>query len=245
MQTRRHGQWQTDSCDGAYAAALARGPMRALAGFPSTGREYFLPRAALEPPSEITAQIFPECDSLLLKVKTNDGCDVNMAAIGFLELLIFLRKVIIEDAALLCSTGNFEIFQHSIFKSSAFMLFKNQLHESIGSAENPRTTRLANILPDLSQELRAQHASLSQQISIGFESLQATSSQTNGFVSDLVSGRAEIRTVSTSTFCIPAVPLQTNLPGEQKETPKNRQEPSVQNVVSFSMSRGVETIKDL
>ena len=81
----------------------------------------------LEPPAELLAKVFPWVEQkqaeLLVRVQDNPLAN-DMALKQFLQLLLWLRRVLIQDAAVLFShDSTYSIFQHSIFKTAAFHRF--------------------------------------------------------------------------------------------------------------------------
>jgi len=99
-QTRRHGRWGMDTVEAGYSAPLAREAIRALSGHPPKSRLYFLERATLAPPAELLHDIFPGLQACKDKILSGEW-ERNLAARGFIELLEYLRVVLIQDAAVL------------------------------------------------------------------------------------------------------------------------------------------------
>jgi hypothetical protein len=58
-----------------------------------------LPRGSLEPPEALAKKIFPEVESWLQKMQENK-IQQDIAAKGFLELLVVLRKILLQDSVL-------------------------------------------------------------------------------------------------------------------------------------------------
>jgi hypothetical protein len=104
-----HGGWSTGAGEGCYGNGLSRQAMRAMSGFPPDDRVFYLPRAALHPPTELLKMIFPHLDEWITRHSTGDGCDRNFALSGFFRLLSWLRVVILQDAAVLMDSYPHEV----------------------------------------------------------------------------------------------------------------------------------------
>ncbi|KDO19098.1 hypothetical protein SPRG_15577 [Saprolegnia parasitica CBS 223.65] len=106
-QIRRLGHWNNQAMEGCYLTKLPRyltklprEAMRVMAGFSPDPRLYYLERGQVEPDQELQALVFPDAANWLAKL--NDGkCEATIAARGFLELLMHLRVVLLQDSVLL------------------------------------------------------------------------------------------------------------------------------------------------
>ncbi|SAL98955.1 hypothetical protein [Absidia glauca] len=58
-QIRRQGRWNNTTINGAYLTNLPRGLVRSIAGFPTSGRFFYLARGALNPPTSLCKKLFP------------------------------------------------------------------------------------------------------------------------------------------------------------------------------------------
>jgi len=101
---------------------------------------------------ELLAQVFPwlekEQANLLDRVRNNPLAN-DMALKQFLRLLLWLRRVFLQDAAVLFSQHpTCPIFQqHSIFHSTAFHVFAESAHSTLADAEERARLALER-LPD-------------------------------------------------------------------------------------------------
>jgi hypothetical protein len=75
---------------------LPREISRTSAGFSPILGSYFLKRDSFHPPLELQRLIFPEIEYWLNQQQQTS--QHNLAAVGFLNLLQFLRRVILQDA---------------------------------------------------------------------------------------------------------------------------------------------------
>jgi hypothetical protein len=81
-----------------------------MAGFLKSEGSYVLPRAAYKPPASLQMQIWPWLEGWLERVrargqgkgwKAGGLAADDRAAVGFLELLVLLRDVLLQDLAIL------------------------------------------------------------------------------------------------------------------------------------------------
>jgi hypothetical protein len=99
-QIRRLGRWNNQAMEKCYLTSLPREAMRTLAGFEPTRGTYFLVRACTEPPLPLQQKIFPSLEGWQSKMSAGE-CEQSIAGGGFLELLKYLRVVILQDAVIL------------------------------------------------------------------------------------------------------------------------------------------------
>lgn len=91
--------------------------------------QYFLARDHLEPPGELLSQIFPwveqECAALHQREVNFGHAGRDIALKGFLRLLLWLRRVLVQDAAVLfgkdptCPIFHFAPFRSDVFREFA------------------------------------------------------------------------------------------------------------------------------
>ncbi|KAM4061545.1 centromere DNA-binding protein complex CBF3 subunit [Hirsutella rhossiliensis] len=115
-QIRRAGRWNNgDQMTGCYLTSLPFEFMRAVADFdPEWSGSYFVPRA--------TAHSSPFSDL---------GVEQNMAAGAFLELLEWLREVLLQDAVFLReSYPDHPIFQDPVFSCPEFEAFASKVQDT-------------------------------------------------------------------------------------------------------------------
>lgn len=76
----------------------------------------------------------------------------DMAAQAFLELMAYLKIVLLQDAVVLMSDPNYkehEIWNHTIFKSQEFQDFKHQSEIIISENLEPADITLVRAMPQL------------------------------------------------------------------------------------------------
>ena len=95
----RLGLWAMEAMSQSYLGDFPLEAMRGVAGWSVRGGSFYLPRGSLEPPQSLAKQIFPEIESWLQKMQENQ-IQQDIAAKGFLDLLIVLRKILLQDSVL-------------------------------------------------------------------------------------------------------------------------------------------------
>jgi len=238
-QTRRHGRWGVDSCEGIYSAPLAREAMRGLSGHPAKERLYYIPRSIETPPIELQKRIFPQADGLLEKVVAGDGYERNLAARGFLELLIYLRRVLLQDSAILMKESpTCKLWSHPMFSSEEFQTFQNDLLHKIDTAESPTELRLQQALPLLSAQLVAQHTSLTGEL----RRVQESVAKSQELLHRVLGGEMRVRFCGENggSFVSPSFPQSTDT-----HTSPVANESVQSDVRSLTMSRGLLRVSEL
>ena len=91
-------------------------------------------------------QVFPSVDS---EIEIEKGKSTpNMVKLQFLDLLKYLRKVLLQDACIIMEKfSSCTIWQSRVFQSDRFFQFRNELREAIDEFEDPRTSGLHDVLP--------------------------------------------------------------------------------------------------
>lgn len=131
-QIRRLGRWNNTTMNGAYLTGLPREAMRAMAGFTIQPGQFYIPRASLDPPEDLTKLIFPLLDEwndrLLAKnVDKNNGdpMEVTVAAKACFQLFFMLRKIIIQDSIVMMEKfPNHPLWQNELFSNPMFLEYK-------------------------------------------------------------------------------------------------------------------------
>jgi hypothetical protein len=111
--------------------------MRAMAGFPPDEKVNYLPRSGLQPPENLLKSIFPTIDDWHWKLKNGVDVEHNFALDGYLRMLFFFRKVIIQDAAVMIDNHPHIIFQHPLFSTDDFLSYKDTLNHHVRTTQNP------------------------------------------------------------------------------------------------------------
>lgn len=139
---------------GCYLSRIPYAGVRILAGFPAQRGLYYLPRADIDPPTEIVEKIFPQAVEWEKRLEDALDCEEDLAGQGFCKLLLLLRKVLVQDMACLQPMyPNLPLFQHPIFNNQLFLDYSQQVINHIKTAEDPMEVRIASVLPELSSVL--------------------------------------------------------------------------------------------
>jgi len=155
-ETRIMGQWKPSTQDNSYSAKLPIGPIRRLAGFTSTSKQYWLPRCRLIPPDELLQQTpFAWCYEALGEFEGR-GDTSHPTAVGFLRFVCQLSTIFLQDAAALLyehpGRKDHPMF-HTLpcLQSEAFKLFCVQMHENLEtvSQNSPLDANLDTVMPGI------------------------------------------------------------------------------------------------
>jgi hypothetical protein len=190
-QLRRAGHWERGSSMlTAYLSGLPREFMRVIAGFSGTIGHYHLRRAGVKPPKALKGQLWPWVDSWLERYKACivsgcsfadgglDSCD--LAGKTFLELLDWLRDILLQDAAVLQHRFPlFPLWRHPIFSHPAWRSFADDVLVAHNTAEEPMNMRIRNVLPDLEETVRSTREAVLSRVDL--QSTQVNRTLEEGF----------------------------------------------------------------
>ncbi|KAG1512971.1 hypothetical protein G6F53_004786 [Rhizopus delemar] len=141
------------SMNGAYVTGLPREAMRSLAGFGKVKRNFYLPRANLDPCVELQKMVFPLVHEWLDKLDAN-VIEYNVAARGFLILMKQLRITFLQDSVLIMKDfPAHPVFKHEIFSDPLFITFKSTLEDLLLSDSTLQDITLLRAMPALAKEL--------------------------------------------------------------------------------------------
>lgn len=155
----KNGHWADNSRSGAYTKDVVPWEcVRTLAGFPAEPNHYYIQRNILQPPDALKKLIFPSLETAMAQVKAQDRQKYKSDVSGenFLELLLHLRIVILQDAAVLMEHDiykNHSVFKHEIFATPMFKDFAIALNQKIAVTEDPQSVQLGRVMPILQQTL--------------------------------------------------------------------------------------------
>ncbi|GBE80419.1 hypothetical protein SCP_0301340 [Sparassis crispa] len=118
---------------------------------------YSLPRDALKPPSELLAQVFPwiEQEQAALETRIQDNpLAQDYALRHFLRLMLWLRRVLLQDAMILCAMQpSAPVFAFAPFNTPAFHTFASQAMPAIQEAEEQARMAYQNLPEHLIRSL--------------------------------------------------------------------------------------------
>jgi hypothetical protein len=128
--------------------------MRVMAGHSDAKNIFYLPRSDIKPSDRLLRQIFPFIESQELKIASSTTSHPTASA--FLGLLRRLRKVVLQDAAVLLYNGRtHSLFHHPVFLSQEFKDFQQQVVASVlvATVNDPATASVRSVLPGVCERL--------------------------------------------------------------------------------------------
>lgn len=161
---RQLGRWNTSAMEKCYLTQLPRRAMRALAGFDMEESNYFL-RREVHIPEDLKAKVFPWVDEWILRRESVELSKRDLASLGFLKLMKYLRKVFLEDSVALQQIyPHHPIWRHQILQSEVYKRFQNSSQRTMEAAIEPHEMTLRQAVPGISQMINERHAEIMQQL---------------------------------------------------------------------------------
>jgi hypothetical protein len=136
---------------GCYITTLPFEFMRAAADFePAWAGSYHIPRATVQPELWLRSQIWPQLD------RWRDFEADDKATGAFIELLHWLRDVLLQDAVFLITKHpEHPVFRDPVFRSPQFKAFAGKVQEAVQKTfEEDRSTAIEKVIPEVSEKLR-------------------------------------------------------------------------------------------
>jgi hypothetical protein len=168
-QISQAGRWNQSMLCQAYLTHLPRQFMRVVAGFSATAGDYFLARAAHEPPLHLQQQLWPWIEEWEPRFEARarrqgwaqGGLDEDdLAADGFLKLMRRLRTVLLQDLAVLQPRyPSLPFYAHLPFCGPDWDAFA-LLVQADAVASAPQSLLLQRVLPELSSVLESTRAAV-------------------------------------------------------------------------------------
>ncbi|KAE8221175.1 hypothetical protein CF319_g5421, partial [Tilletia indica] len=137
---RKHGRWCGDRLMERYLTSVTLQPIRSLSGFNVVGGDYWLPRAVVDPPTTLSEQIFSWIEAKHEQVKTRAqaGGEADGAALQFLDMLKYLRVVLLQDSILLqAKFPSFPLWNHPPINTVEFATYAQNLTQAISTTTPP------------------------------------------------------------------------------------------------------------
>ena len=125
--------WNPKTQETRYGTKLPMKILRSKAGFKIADGLRFNPRVTLIPPIELQKMIFPWLDEALESFKNNPVSSERATARHFLEYMVHLRVIILQDATAILSTD--PCCRTSLTPNCAWSL-DNPLLRGLKSAQN-------------------------------------------------------------------------------------------------------------
>ncbi|KAM4055951.1 centromere DNA-binding protein complex CBF3 subunit [Hirsutella rhossiliensis] len=152
-QISQAGRWNQSVLCQAYLTHLPRQFMRIVAGFSASPGDYFLARAAHEPPYVLQKQLWPWIEEWepRFEARARRQCwaeggldDDDLAADGFLKLMRRLRIVLLQDLAVLqLRYPSLPFFAYAPFGGPEWDEFAVAVRSTAVGAMEPNSQRLA------------------------------------------------------------------------------------------------------
>jgi hypothetical protein len=171
-QISQAGRWNQSVLCQAYLTHLPREFMRVVAGFSTSSGDYFLARAAHEPPHALQKQLWPWIEEWEPRFEARarrcswaqGGLDEDdLAADGFLKLLRHLRIVLLQDLAVLQPRyPALPFFAHAPFYGPEWDDFASLVQADAAGPSEPQSLLLQRALPELSSVLQSSREAILQ-----------------------------------------------------------------------------------
>ncbi|KAF6527928.1 hypothetical protein HZS61_008390 [Fusarium oxysporum f. sp. conglutinans] len=171
-QISQAGRWNQSVLCQAYLTHLPRQFMRIVAGFSASPADYFLARAANEPPYVLQKQLWPWIEEWepRFEARARRQCwaeggldDDDLAADGFLKLMRRLRIVLLQDLAVLQPRyPSLPFFAYAPFNGSEWDEFAVAVRSDAAGATEPLSLLVQRALPELSGVLESRREALLQ-----------------------------------------------------------------------------------
>ena len=164
---RQMGQWNPSVFDNSYSAKLPLGPMRKLAGYPSTSKIYFNTRTTVMPcekllrATPIGGWVYDALDALECEDKNKE----HTTAYHVLKFFQDLNIIFLQDAAALMALHSDRshhpmFLQMPVFYTDEFKTFQETMASSLDSEEDPLDANVEKILPGISRWHSVTHTEL-------------------------------------------------------------------------------------
>ncbi|KAJ6437110.1 High-osmolarity-induced transcription protein 1 [Purpureocillium lavendulum] len=181
-QISQAGRWNQSVLCQAYLTHLPRQFMRIVAGFSASPGDYFLARAAHEPPYVLQKHLWPWIEEWepRFEARARRQCwaeggldDDDLAADGFLKLMRRLRIVLLQDLAVLQPRyPSLPFFAYAPFNGPEWDVFAVAVRSTAVGATEPVSLLVRRALPELSCVLESTREALlqnSQRLAIRLE----------------------------------------------------------------------------
>jgi hypothetical protein len=207
-QISQAGRWNQSVLCQAYLTHLPRQFMRVVAGFSASAGDYFLARAAHDPPVMLQRQLWPwieeweprfEARARRLSWAQGGLDEDDLAADGFLKLMRRLRIVLLQDLAVLQPRyPSLPFYAHAPFTGPDWDAFA-LLVQADGAASAPQSLLLQRALPELSSVLESTREAvlhnstrLANRLEVRLEGLQGQLVGVQGSLSSLLQGQVPV-----------------------------------------------------
>lgn len=171
-QISQAGRWNQSVLCQAYLTHLPRQFMRVVSGFSTSPGDYYLARAARDPPYALQRQLWPwveewepRFEARARRCRWADGGldEDDLAADGFLKLMRRLRVVLLQDLAVLQPRyPSLPFFAYPPFYGPEWDEFALAVRSDAAGAAQPQSLLVQRALPELSRVLESTREALLQ-----------------------------------------------------------------------------------
>ncbi|ETP24601.1 hypothetical protein F441_02435, partial [Phytophthora nicotianae CJ01A1] len=115
--------------NGCYLASLPMKVMRALAGFPTKGGGYWLPRGPVRPSQNLQQMVYPEVETSVAKRANSQNREFRGGGGGaFLKMLKTMRVIFLQDSDILRRKyPNHRLWSHKLFQTPELTEFEREM----------------------------------------------------------------------------------------------------------------------
>lgn len=150
-----------------YLSFLPQKFMRVIAGFYKDGGQFFLQRGGVPVPESLQKMVWKDLEDWKQRFRKHSegtafsyqmgGIDeLDMAAQGFVELLIQLRIIFLQDAALLINKyPKHTMWTHAVFHHPEWAPFASQVQLAENNLEEPMDVQLKKVVPVIAEKITA------------------------------------------------------------------------------------------
>src|SRR5436305_1026944 len=163
IQISRAGWGENDAMSVAYLTGLPIKFLRTMAGFEARPGSFYLARATHQPPEALLSEVWPWVEEWEERVRRrvegmsweNGGLDQDdVAAKKFLQLLRYLRVVLLQDLAVLqLRFPGLPHFTNPLFSRPEWKTFASVVQATNGDEDVPRNVLLERSVPEVVREI--------------------------------------------------------------------------------------------
>lgn len=96
-----------------------------MAGFTKDAGNFWLERASLMPSEDLCKKVFPHVDRWVERLENDDVTESSTAANGFLQLLIQLRVVFLQDSVIMKEKHpDHVLWKNELFRDELYLQFE-------------------------------------------------------------------------------------------------------------------------
>jgi hypothetical protein len=159
-QIRRAGHWNHEQMVGCSLDALPRKFMRIMAGHPAEIGRFEIRRGGITPPDSLLSMIWPELDKWQDRFGPQADQINDLAAMGLVNLLRYLREVILQDSVTLRELfPDHAVWNHAVFRRDDYGPFAEAVRKIEREGEAPSQLEiLQRAIPIMADYLQAMEA---------------------------------------------------------------------------------------